>query len=67
MRTPDGGTEVGTDEVTGSDAGTIRDERDKEGRPRPSGASRTADDAGATDRAAAELDAENEDEPTRSE
>jgi hypothetical protein len=55
----------GTDDhVTGSDAGTAREERDHAGNPRSAG---TPSDAGATDHAARELDDENDDEPTRSE
>lgn len=52
------------DHVTGSGAGTVRDELDHAGNPRPSG---TPSDAGATEAAAREMDRENEDEPTRSE
>lgn len=52
------------DEVTGTDAGTVRDERDHAGNPRTAG---IPSDAGATEAAARELDRENEDEPTRSE
>lgn len=63
-REPDGGFDIGTDELTSDGAGTVRDDRDHAGNPRPSG---STDDAGATEAAARELDAENEDEPTRSE
>jgi hypothetical protein len=63
-REPDDGTDVGTDELTSAGAGTVRDERDHAGNPRPAG---STDDAGVTGAAAAEVDAENEDEPTRSE
>lgn len=64
---PDDGTDVGTGEVTGSGAGTVRDDRGKDGERRPAGSSTFSGDAGATDRAAREMDEENEDEPTRSE
>jgi hypothetical protein len=63
-REPDDGSDVGTDELTSGGTGTVREERDHEGNPRPAG---STDDSGATGAAAAELDAENEDEPTRSE
>ena len=64
-REPDGGFDIGTDELTsGGGAGTVRDDRDHAGNPRPAG---STDDAGATEAAARELDAENDDEPTRSE
>ena len=52
------------DKVTGTDSGTVRDDRDHEGNPRTP-VEQT--DAGMTDAAARELDRENEDEPTRSE
>ncbi len=52
------------DHVTGSDAGTVREERDHRGRPRDSGGH---DDEGMTEAAARELDREDDDEPTRSE
>lgn len=61
---PDDGTDVGTDEVTAGGTGTIRDRLDHTGGTRPAG---HTDDTGATEAAAHELDAENEDEPTRSE
>ncbi|MFP5020155.1 hypothetical protein [Pseudonocardia phyllosphaerae] len=66
---PDGGTEVGTDELTGgsgaaSGADTVRESLDHAGNPRPGG---TTNDAGATTAAARELDTEDDDEPTRSE
>lgn len=64
---PDDGTDVGTGEVTGAGAGTVRDDRGKDGSPRPSGSPTSSGDAGATDRAAREMDADDEDEPTRSE
>ena len=66
-RVPDDGTDVGTGEVTGAGAGTARDERTKDGSPRPAGSTTTSGDSGATDRAAREMDAADEDEPTRSE
>lgn len=61
---PDDGTDVGTDELTSAEAGTVRDQLDRGGHPRPD---RHTDDAGATGAAARELDAEDDDEPTRSE
>ncbi|MDN5920148.1 MAG: hypothetical protein L0I76_34455 [Pseudonocardia sp.] len=64
---PDDGTDVGTGEVTGAGAGTARDDRGKDGSPRRSGPSTSSGDSGATDRAAREMDADDEDEPTRSE
>ncbi|SFO33233.1 hypothetical protein SAMN05216207_104516 [Pseudonocardia ammonioxydans] len=63
-REPDGGVDVGTDELTSGGAGTVRDDRDHAGNPRPAG---STDDSGATTAAARELDAEDDDEPTRSE
>lgn len=63
-REPDDGTDVGTGEVTSGGAGSVRDELDHSGNPRPGG---TTDDAGATGAAAREVETENEDEPTRSE
>ncbi|MEQ3548868.1 hypothetical protein WIS52_00165 [Pseudonocardia nematodicida] len=63
-REPDDGTEVGTDELTSGGAGTVRDELDHAGRPRSGPGT---DDGGMTDAAAAEVDAEHDDEPTRSE
>ena len=52
------------DQVTGSGAGTVRDEVDHEGNPR---SAVEPNDAGQTAAAAREVDTENEDEPTRSE
>ncbi|MBC3193557.1 hypothetical protein H7X46_21085 [Pseudonocardia sp. C8] len=63
-REPDDGSDVGTGELTAGGTGTVRDEQDHAGRPRPAAGT---DDAGATEAAARELDAENEDEPTRTE
>lgn len=63
-REPDDGSDVGTDELTSGGVGTVRDHRDHAGNPRDSG---HTDDAGATESAARELDAEDDDEPTRSE
>ncbi|MEJ8278373.1 hypothetical protein [Pseudonocardia spirodelae] len=62
-RAPDDGTDVGTDELTAAGGGTAR-HLDRDGGPRPAAGT---DDAGVTGAAARELDAENEDEPTRSE
>ncbi|RZT88004.1 hypothetical protein EV383_4938 [Pseudonocardia sediminis] len=64
---PDDGTDVGTGEVTGAGAGTTRDDYGKDGTPRPASSSSASGDSGATDRAAQEVAADNEDEPTRSE
>ncbi|MCF7553523.1 hypothetical protein [Pseudonocardia sp. WMMC193] len=50
--------------LTGAGGGTARDRYDHEGGTRDSA---VPSDAGATDAAARELDAENESEPTRSE
>lgn len=63
-REPDGGVDVGTDELTSDGAGTVREDRDHAGNPRTAG---SPDDAGVTASAARELDAEHDDEPTRSE
>jgi hypothetical protein len=52
------------DKLGGTDAGTVREDRDHEGNPRNRG---KQNDAGMTDAAARELDRENDDEPTRSE
>ncbi|TCK20798.1 hypothetical protein [Pseudonocardia endophytica] len=52
------------DDVTGTDAGTVREDVDHEGNLRQGGAQ---SDAGLTAAAARELDRETEDEPTRSE
>ncbi|ALE78801.1 MULTISPECIES: hypothetical protein [Pseudonocardia] len=63
-RQPDDGTDVGTDELTSGGGGTSRADTDKAGNPRPDA---TTDDSGATGAAAREVEAEHEDEPTRSE
>jgi hypothetical protein len=63
-RQPDDGTDVGTDELTSGGGGTSRVDTDKAGNPRPDA---TTDDSGATGAAAREVEADNEDEPTRSE
>lgn len=63
-RQPDDGTDVGTDELTARGGGTARADSDKAGNPRPAA---TTDDSGATGAAAREVEADNEDEPTRSE
>ncbi|WP_224389835.1 hypothetical protein [Pseudonocardia sp. ICBG1293] len=63
-RQPDDGTDVGTDELTSGGGGTSRADTDKAGNPRPD---TTTDDSGATGAAAREVEADNEDEPTRSE
>ncbi len=52
------------DRVTGSDAGTVRDELDHDGARRPAV---DHDDAGQTEAAAREVAQDDEDEPTRSE
>ncbi|WP_181784180.1 hypothetical protein [Pseudonocardia pini] len=63
-RTGDAPGDEGSDHaLTGAGGGTARD-LDHEGNPRSAS---TASDAGATDKAAHELDDENESEPTRSE
>ncbi len=63
-RQPDDGTDVGTDELTSGGGGTSRVDTDKAGNPRPDA---TTDDSGATGAAAREVEADNEDKPTRSE